>query len=191
MRMYLRPPRLADADEIAAACARSEQARLLSRLGAKPSAPAVCAICLEETAAQGSTTLASPPPPSKAQTHSPLRVRRQAAEGAAATSSTPRLRPSFPRRVPVQGSEARAHVLSPLPLGPPLRPHRRRQAREVSSWLPPLPAPDFDGRDRWHRGGSGGGRGHGGGCSNQLHHEYSLRSESQPKLGLGSCRSFV
>ena len=41
------------------------------------------------------------------------------------------------------------------------------------------------------RGGSGGGRGHGGGCSNQLHHEYSLRSESQPKLGLGSCRSFV
>ncbi|EOD14881.1 hypothetical protein EMIHUDRAFT_197495 [Emiliania huxleyi CCMP1516] len=53
MRMYLRPPRLADADEIAAACARSEQARLLSRLGAKPSAPAVCAICLEETAAQG------------------------------------------------------------------------------------------------------------------------------------------
>lgn len=52
MRMYLRPPRLADADEIAAACARSEQARLLSRLGAKPSAPAVCAICLEETAAQ-------------------------------------------------------------------------------------------------------------------------------------------
>ena len=69
MRMYLRPPRLADADEIAAACARSEQARLLSRLGAKPSAPAVCAICLEETAAQGSTTLASPHPPSKAQTH--------------------------------------------------------------------------------------------------------------------------
>ena len=77
MRMYLRPPRLAEADEIAAACARSEQARLLSRLGSKPSAPAMCAICLEETAAkpglaaQGSTTLASPPPPSKAQTHSP------------------------------------------------------------------------------------------------------------------------